>query len=66
MDHQGWQHRGDHGPPFFLRCKKERANKAKRESVSKQKQLKGCHQEQNVTVLVILKCLKVFLVGQPW
>ena len=51
-----------HVSPTFLRSKNKKPTKVKRESVSKQKQLKGCYQGQNVTVLAILECLgfKIF------
>ena len=49
---------------FFLLTKKKR----KKQRIPKQKLSRGCHQDQNVTVLAILEHLqfKVFLVGQPW
>ena len=55
-------------PPLlsvFLRIKKK---KRKKQRIPKQKLSRGCHQDQNVTVLAILEHLqfKVFLVGQPW
>ena len=55
-------------PPLlsvFLRTKKK---KRKKQRIPKQKLSRGCHQDQNVTVLAILEHLqfKVFLVGQPW
>ena len=49
---------GGHGPPLFCVAEWKKWNKEKKEIVSKQKLLKGCHQSQNVTVLVILECLK--------
>ena len=52
----------------FLGSKRKRGKERKRERVSKQKLLKGCHQGQNVTALAILERLefKIFFVGQPW
>ena len=55
-------------PPLlsvFLPTKKKKRNKQR---IPKQKLSRGCHQDQNVTVLAILEHLqfKVFLVGQPW
>ena len=38
-------------PPNFLRSKKKKGNKGKKERVSKQKVLKGCHQGRNIIVL---------------
>ena len=63
-----WGAGGGHGPANFLRSKKKKLNKGKKERLSKQKLLKGCHQGQNVTVLAILERLefKKFLFGQPW
>ena len=43
--------------PTFLRTKKK-VRKRKKERVSKQKLLKGCHQDQNITVLAILERLE--------
>ena len=68
---QDWRHWGGggavgvHGPPP---PPGNQGNQGKKERFSKQKQLKGCHQGQNVTILAILECLefKNFLVGQPW
>ena len=61
---QSRQHRGSVGactppppPPTFLRTKKK-VRKRKKERVSKQKLLKGCHQDQNITVLAILERLE--------
>ena len=45
-------------PPFYLHRKKKKRNKGKKERVSKQKLLKGCHQGQNIIVLPILECLE--------
>ena len=55
---QGQRHRrkgvgGGMDPPLVCVAKKK-GNKGKKERVSKQKVLKGCHQSQNVTVSVIL------------
>ena len=47
------------GPTFFGVEKRNKANKGKKERVSKQKLLKGCHQGQNVTVLAILERLEL-------
>ena len=49
---------------FFAYQKKKR----KKQRIPKQKLSRGCHQDQNVTVLAILEHLQfeVFLVGQPW
>ena len=38
--------------------KRKKGNKGKKERLSKQKLLKGCHQGQNVTVLAILERLE--------
>ena len=62
---QGWQHRGRRGlcpphpppHPIFLRSKKKKGEQ-KKERISKQKLLKGCHQGQQVTVLAILERLE--------
>ena len=45
------------GLPLFRVTKIKKGNKGKTEKVSKQKLLKGCHQGQNVTVLVIFTVL---------
>ena len=45
-------------PHAFLRNKKKKGKQRKKERVSKQRLLKGCHQGQNVTVLAILECLE--------
>ena len=59
---QGRQHRGGgRGRPWlstFLRRKKTKEDKGKKEKVSKQKLLKGGHQGQNIIVLPILECLE--------
>ena len=47
--------RGDHGSLLFWAAKRKEGNKGKKERVSKEKILKGCHQGQNVTVLAILE-----------
>ena len=55
---QGWRHQGVAGgmaPPHFFVWQKKRI---KKERISKQKLLKGCHQGKNVTVLVILERLE--------
>ena len=43
--------------PIFLRSKKKKGEQ-KKERISKQKLLKGCHQGQQVTVLAILERLE--------
>ena len=45
-------------PHFFCKGKRKKGIKGKKERVSKQKLLKGCHQGQNVTVLAILERLE--------
>ena len=45
--------RGGHGPPDFCIAKRKKETKGKKERVSKQKLLKGCHQGQNIIVLTI-------------
>lgn len=42
----------------FLCSKMKKGKQRKKERVSKQKILKGCHQSQDVTVLDILECLE--------
>ena len=44
--------------PNFCVSKRKREKKEKKERVSKQKLLNGCHQDQNVTVLAILQRLE--------
>ena len=44
---------GTHGHPIFCVAKTKMGNKGKKERVSKQKLLKGCHQGANVTVTVL-------------
>ena len=44
--------------PLFCVAKTEKEKKGKKEKVTKQKLLKVCHQDQNVTVLAILERLK--------
>ena len=44
--------------PLFSVAKKKRETKGKKERLSKQKLLKGCHQGQDVTVLAILERLE--------
>ena len=47
---------GGHGlPPLFFVVKRKSGEKGKKERVSKQKLLKGCHQGQNVDVSAIQK-----------
>ena len=43
--------------PIFCRAKIKKRKKGKRERVPKQKLSKGCHQGQNVTVLVMFTVL---------
>ena len=45
-------------PPTFCVAKRKKGDKDKKERVSKQKLLKGCHQGQNITVLAILERLE--------
>ena len=53
--------------PLFLHSKKKKGNTGKKERVSSQKLLKGCHQGQKVTVLAILEHLgfKTILLRVP-
>ena len=49
--------------PFYLlflksKAKRKKGDKGKKERVSKQKLLKGCHQGQNIIVLAILERLE--------
>ena len=49
--------------PFYLlflksKAKRKKGDKGKKERVSKQKLLKGCHQEQNIIVWAILEPLE--------
>ena len=47
------------GPQLFSISERKKGNKGKKEIVSMQKLLKGCHQEgQNTTVLAILERLE--------
>ena len=48
---------GAHGHPIFCVAKTKNRNKGKQERVSKQKLLKGCHQGENVTVLIMFTVL---------
>ena len=43
---------------LFCEAKRKKGNKGKKERLSKQKLLKGCHQGQNVTALAILERLE--------
>ena len=47
-------------PPalFFCVAKRKKRDKGKKERVSKQKPLKGCHQSQNIIALAILERLE--------
>ena len=45
-------------PPLFCTAERKKGTKGKKERVSKQKLLKGCHQGQNVTFLDILERLE--------
>ena len=47
-----------HTHTLFCVAKIKKGNKGRKERVSKQKLLKGCHQGQNVTVLAILERLE--------
>ena len=49
---------GAMAPPLFCVAKRKKADKGKKERVSKQKLLKGCHQGQNIIVLVVLERLE--------
>ena len=55
---QGQWHRGGHGPPLFWVAKRVKGKEWKKERVSKQKLLKGCHQGENITVLAIVERLQ--------
>ena len=44
--------------PLFYVAKTKKGSKGKKERVSKQKLLKGCHQGQNIIVLTILERLE--------
>ena len=61
MHQQGWRHRGALGawPPLYCVAKRKKGDKRKKERVSKQKLLKGCHQGQNIIVLTILEHLEL-------
>ena len=48
--------------PFFAYQKEKMETNGKKERVSKQKLLKGCHQGQNIIVLAILERLEFFSV----
>ena len=53
-------------PHFFTLQKEKKGKKGKKERLSKQKLLKGCHQGQNVTVLAILERLEFkYFSGRP-
>ena len=52
-------------PSLFCVTKREKGNKGEKERLSKQKLLKGCHQDQNVTFLAILECLEFNFSGRP-
>ena len=45
-------------PPFLLCSKKKKGRQSRKERVSKQKLLKGCHQGKNIIVLAILEPLE--------
>ena len=45
-------------PPLFCVAKRKKGDKSKKESVSKQKLLKDCHQGQNIIILAILERLE--------
>ena len=68
---QGRRHRGGrggHSLRTFFAGNRKKGNKGKKGRVSKQKLLKGCHQDQNVNVLAILERLgfKIFLVDRQY
>ena len=46
------------GPSLFCVAKRKKGDKDKKERVSKQKLLKGCHQGQNIIVLATLERLE--------
>ena len=48
---------GTHGHPIFCVAKTKMGDKKKKERVSKQKLLKGCHQNENIPVLVMFTVL---------
>ena len=52
----------------FCIAEKNKNNRKKKKGIQSRKYLKGCHQGQNITVLVILERLELnmFFVGQPW
>ena len=45
-------------PQLFYVAKRKKGNQGKKERFLKQKLLKGCHQDQNVTVSASLECLE--------
>ena len=49
---------GSWPPHFFCVGKRKKRDKAKKERFSKQKVLKGCHQDQSIIVLAILERLE--------
>ena len=49
---------GGMASPLFSVAKRKKGNKEKKERVSRQKLLKGCHQGENVTVLAIIERLE--------
>ena len=61
---QSHRHRGSRGGhaaparPIFCVAKRKKGDKGKKERVSKQKLLKGCHQSQNIIALAILERLE--------
>ena len=44
--------------PLFYVAKRKKGDKGKKERVSRQKLLKGCHRSQNIIVLAILERLE--------
>ena len=44
-------------PPLFCVAKRKKGDKGKKERVSKEKLLKGCHQGQNIVVLAVIERL---------
>ena len=49
---------GRRSTSLFCVAKSKNGDKSKKEKVSKQKLLKGCHQGQNIIVLTIIECLE--------
>ena len=53
-----WGTGGAMATPLFCVAKRKKLDQGKKERVSKQKLLKGCHQSQNIIVLAILERLE--------